>query len=125
SRSALPRRADRRVVDARGWSCDHDDVERRSLDRAACTAAHRLTWRAALLLDRELLLADHLGPFTGLGLDVIGELLRRARHRLEHLRRKEFFAELRIGQDLRDFGVDFGYDLAWRAGGVGPPRPGR
>src|SRR5262249_17184239 len=44
--------------------------------RAASAAAHRLTWRAALLLDRELLLADHLGPFAGLRLDVIRELFR-------------------------------------------------
>src|SRR6266404_2235797 len=43
---------------------------------AAVTVAHRLTGRAALLLDGELLLVDHLGPFAGLGLDVIGELFR-------------------------------------------------
>src|SRR5262249_52526986 len=63
---ALAGRADRRVVVARRWPCDHDGVERRALARAAVTAAHRLTWREALLLDGELLLADHLGPFAGL-----------------------------------------------------------
>ena len=65
-----------RVVRFRGWPCDHHGVERRALGRAAVAAAHRLTGRAALLLDGELLLADHLGPFAGLGLDVIGELFR-------------------------------------------------
>ena len=45
---------------------------------------------SALFIDRELLLADHLGPFLGLRLDVIGELLRCAAHRFEHLRRQEF-----------------------------------
>jgi uncharacterized membrane protein (GlpM family) len=73
--SALSRRVDRRVVVVRGWPCDHHGVERRALGRAAVTAAHRLTGRAALLLDGELLLVDHLGPFAPLGLDVIGELL--------------------------------------------------
>src|SRR5262249_27742008 len=76
SRGALAGRADRRVVVARRWPCDHDGVERRALARATVTAAHRLTWREALLLDGELLLADHLGPFAGLRLDVIGELFR-------------------------------------------------
>src|SRR2546430_871280 len=76
SRSALSRRVDRRVVVARGWPCDLDVVERRALARATSAAAHRLTGRAALLLDGELLLVDHLGPFAGLGLDVIGELFR-------------------------------------------------
>ena len=75
SRGALPCRADRRVVVARARSCDHDGVERRALGRAAVTAAHRLSWCEALLPDRELLLADHLGPFASLRLDVIGELL--------------------------------------------------
>jgi uncharacterized membrane protein (GlpM family) len=64
------------VVVARGWPCDLDVVERRALARATSAAAHRLTGRAALLLDGELLLVDHLGPFAGLGLDVIGELFR-------------------------------------------------
>src|SRR5262249_60989461 len=85
SRSAFPRRVDRRVVVARGWPCDHDGVERRALGRATSAAAHRLTWHEALLLDRELLLADHLGPFAPLRPDVVGELLRRARHRLRPL----------------------------------------
>src|SRR5215813_12138151 len=79
----------------------------------------------ALLPDRELLLADHLGPFASLRPDVVGELVRRTRHRLEHLRRQEFFAELRIGQNLRDLGVDLGHDLARRAGGREQPEPGR
>src|SRR5262245_4309179 len=54
SRTGLPRRADRRVVVARGWSCDLDGVECRALGRAASAAAHRLTscaatsrWRAS------------------------------------------------------------------------------
>src|SRR5499433_731634 len=79
----------------------------------------------ALLPDRELLLTDHLGPFAGLRPDVVGELFRRARHRLEHLWRQEFFAELRIRQDLGDLGVDLGHDLARRAGGREQAEPGR
>src|SRR3954466_5633027 len=55
---------------------------------------------SALFVDRELLPANHIGPFLGLRLDVIGELLRCASHRFEHLRREEFFAEVRVGEDL-------------------------
>src|SRR6266508_2804335 len=65
---------------------------------------------AILLVDRQLLLVDHLGPFLRLSLDVVGELLRRVRHRLEHLRRQEFFAETGVGQNLRDLGVELHHD---------------
>src|SRR5215468_660112 len=43
------------------------------------------------LLHHQLLLADNLGPARGLAFDVVAELLRRCRHRLEQLWCHEFF----------------------------------
>src|SRR5262249_44193118 len=79
----------------------------------------------ALLPDRKLLLDDHLGPFSGLRLDVIGELFRRARHRVEHLYVRDLFVESGAGDNLRGLDVDFGHALPRRVGADEQAEPGR
>src|SRR5215468_10320307 len=76
------------------------------------------------LLHHQLLLADNLGPASGLAFDVVAELLRRCRHRLEQLWCHEFFLERRIAQDLAHLGVDLHHDVARCAAGGGEPEPG-
>src|SRR5215216_5886231 len=97
------------------------DAQERSANRGE--GRSRLS-AAGGLLDHELLLADHLGPAWNFRLDVLAELLRRACHRLEHLRRHETLLKRGIGEDFLHFGVDLHHNIARRAAGRRKAKPG-
>src|SRR5262249_34761991 len=77
SRKCCTKRMECRVISAFTRVHSPSKTGVNALNDALCPAMTAVVPRlGALLADRELLLADHLGPFAPLRPDVIGELLR-------------------------------------------------